>query len=680
MPFLMSLFGPGTRLTRVRNFLRTSATLTRLSKILHTAQGFAHPMRNFLRTSAILTQLRKILRSAQGCAQPLRNFLRTPVILTPLRKNLRSAPVWTAAALLLSPTLPAAMPVEVTHPVADFLRRLEEKGVVTPGFWSTLPRDEAEVARVLAEAAAADRAATGVRGALLRFGRRVTGTDARQVPSGVPLSAWDRRRLERFRDEFDPARKRRSRLHYEDGSPFVVHGTVQFYTGVFLRDSLPGPDHHGFGHYGATAQATYSDFAWVTASAYAGSERHINDRRFAAAYQFNPAMGMTYSINRDGVNGSDLSVSTFDAGRVMLGVGTSGSQAHLRLEIGQDWNQWGPGRWQQSTLGARPHFWIADAPAARPATGYAGTPYPGSQRRGYRVPGEGPPLPQIRLRFGSSHWEYTKIIASRQGLWADSLATLFAHRLQVRLGPVRLGATEMTAVGTRTPEAVYFLPAMPLRVAEHEASDRDNAMMSFDAEWLLRGPLSGRLYGELLIDDFSGPPLDFWGNKLAYVLGGSWQDPWNPWGLPAELQGEFAHVDPWVYGHHRRNTQMQSTGSLLGSGLPPNSRSWRGALRFPLPGGLEGELNGLVRQRDLTSPGSSLFDGNPGRVGGGLHKEFLARDVETRLQMEAGVTWPWGRYGALRGGVGWLAVENFRGEPGEDLATTTGRVEVLLRY
>src|SRR5690606_15216377 len=256
-----------------------------------------------------------------GCAQPLRNFLRTPVILTPLRKNLRSAPVWTAAALLLSPTLPAAMPVEVTHPVADFLRRLEEKGVVQPGFWSTLPRDEAEVARVLAEAAAADRAATGARGALNRFGRWLGGADASRAPRGVPLTAWDRRRLERYRDEFDPARKRRSRLHYEDGSPFTVHGTAQFYTGVFLRDSLPGPDHHGFGHYGATAQATYSDFAWVTASAYAGSERHLLDRRFTAAYQSNPAMGMTYSINRNGVNGSDLSASTFDAGRVMVGVG-----------------------------------------------------------------------------------------------------------------------------------------------------------------------------------------------------------------------------------------------------------------------------------------------------------------------------------------------------------------------
>lgn len=233
----------------------------------------------------------------------------------------------------------------------------------------------------------------------------------------------------------------------------------------------------------------------------------------------------------------------------------------------------------------------------------------------------------------------------------------------------------MTAIGPRTPEAVYFLPAMPLRVAEHEASDRDNAMMSFDAEWLIRG--HGRLYGELLLDDFSGPPLDYWGNKLAWMLGGAWQD---PLGLPVELQGEFAHVDPWVYGHHRRNTQMQSTGSLLGSSLPPNSRSWRGAILFPLPGGLEGTLNGEVRQRDLKSPGSSLFDGNPGARGGGDLKRFLAQDVETRVQTEAGVSWAWRRYVLLGGGVGGLWVKNFRGEPGDKLATVTMRTEVLLRY
>jgi hypothetical protein len=549
----------------------------------------------------------------------------------------------TAALLLALAGTALAMPVEVTHPVADYLRRLEEKGVVEPGFWSTLPRDEAQVVRVLQQA------------------QRNTAR----------LSAWDRRRLERYLDEFDPVRRRDSWLHYEDGSPFVLHGSFEWYSGGFLRDSLPVSDHHGFGSYRGTAQVRYGDFAWATASAGAGSERHLHDR-FVGGFQFDPAMGLPYAVGRDGLDGYNQSGSSFDAARVVVGLGNT----HLRVEVGQDWNQWGPGRWQHATLGARPHFWIADAPPARPGTGYAGSAFPGSHRRGYRYPGEGPPMPQVRLRIGSSNWEYTKVVASRTGLWKDSLATLFAQRLQVRLGDVKIAASEMTAIGTRRPNAVYYLPGIPLRVAEHESGDQDNAAMAFDAEWTVRG--HGRVYGELLVDDFSGPPLDFWGNKLAWTVGGSWQD---PLGWPLEVQAEYAHVDPWVYGHHEFNAQFQSYGALLGSSLPPNSRALRGALLFPLPGGLEGALNGLWRQRDLKSPGSSIFDGKPALVGDTDElKDFLARDVETRTAVELDVTWLWRRYVTVSLGAGGLWVTNFRGEAGDELTTPPARCEVTLRY
>src|SRR5690606_31093037 len=78
----------------------------------------------------------------------------------------------------------AAAPVEATHPVAGFLRRLEEKGVIAPGFLSTLPRDQREIVGALREA------------------RR----------QQAALGAWDRRRLERYLDELDPARREGSRL------------------------------------------------------------------------------------------------------------------------------------------------------------------------------------------------------------------------------------------------------------------------------------------------------------------------------------------------------------------------------------------------------------------------------------------------------------------------------------
>ncbi|HAO99347.1 MAG TPA: hypothetical protein DCQ83_04825, partial [Fibrobacteres bacterium] len=85
----------------------------------------------------------------------------------------------TAALLLLCRAL-FGMPVEVSHPVTNFLRRLEEKGLVTPGFLSTLPRDASEIAEVLVQ--------------------------ARQKDS--LLNSWDRSRLNHFLNEFDPVRKR----------------------------------------------------------------------------------------------------------------------------------------------------------------------------------------------------------------------------------------------------------------------------------------------------------------------------------------------------------------------------------------------------------------------------------------------------------------------------------------
>src|SRR5690606_11309854 len=105
----------------------------------------------------------------------------------------------------------------------------------------------------------------------------------------------------------------------------------------------------------------------------------------------------------------------FGAFRMVVGAGTR----HLRLELGQDWNQWGPGHWQQTTLGPRPWFWVADSLPASPEPGYEGSTRPGIYRHGYRYTGEGPPLPQFRLRFGSDHWEYVKIVAQRTGLWKD---------------------------------------------------------------------------------------------------------------------------------------------------------------------------------------------------------------------------------------------------------------------
>ena len=532
-----------------------------------------------------------------------------------------------------------AQPVEVLHPVAPFLQRLGEKGVIDPGFWKTLPRDKAEVLHALRQAEA----------------RKET------------LGAWDRRKLERYLNEFDPALRRAdTRLRYADSS-FDVVGSVEYHTGIYWRDSIPGPEAFADGGLMPGVEGTYREKMYFAASGSLNMERGWRDR---FTQNYDPREGLSYGSRNHGQNISD--VGTWDALRAVVGFGDKG----LRIEAGQDWNQWGPGHWQHATLGARPHFWVADS--LGPSDSNSAIGYPGNAsdfmrtRRGYRNPGEGPPLAQVRLRIAGKNWQYTKIVAQRTSLHADSTARLVAHRLEVRLGNFTLGGVEMLATA-RPLDGLLLLPGVPLKIAEHDGGDRDNAAISGDVEWRWG---SGTLYGELLLDDYGGPPLDYWVNKFAVTVGGSWQD---PFGIPAELRAEYARVNPFVYAHYLQGTQMQSYGALLGSALPPNSQAVFASAAFPLPGNVEGGVEWRFRQRDLKSRGSSIFDDYI--VNTPPHSsEFLLRDVETRNEITASVDWSWRRYVTLRAGLGGLWVSNWKGYAGESLATPTTFGEVRLKY
>jgi hypothetical protein len=552
------------------------------------------------------------------------------------------------APLLLACTLASAIPVEVNHPVAGFLRRLEEKGLIHPGFWNTLPRSEAEVARALEEA-------------------------HHQESS---LSSWDRRRLARYREEFDPALKRAgTRLRYQD-TALVLYGHVDFYTGLTVQDSIPKRLRAGFGTLSPGVEGTYGDNVYFLATASISSERNRN-ARFNLNYD--PQRGLPYNTARVG----QAPVSTFDGFRTLIGFGDD----RIRFEAGQDWNQWGPGHWQHATLGTHPYFWVQDSlPPGLPgsAVGFNGTdhdvayglPAYAAARSGYRYPGEGAPLPQLRFKIAGKNWEYTKIVAQRMGMDKNASAYLVAHRLQLRFGSWSLGGTEMLAVGDRSLDGIAMIPGVPLKIAEHGNGDLDNSALSGDIQWTWSG--KGRFYAEFYLDDYSGPPLDFWGNKFAWVVGASLQD---PLGLPSEVHLEYARVDPWVYGHHLNNTQMQSYGALLGSSLPPNSHGIFASATFPLPAGFEGAAEWQFRQRDLKSAGSSIFDDYYALFPNvSSTKQFLAQDVETRNQISVSAEWTFHRTIRFKNAVGLLRVDSWKGHPGENLTTPILSSELFLKY
>jgi hypothetical protein len=565
--------------------------------------------------------------------------LRTTLLLLPL------------LILFYADVAASVLPIEVSHPVVPFLRRLEEKGLIAPGFWSTLPRDQSEVAAALILAEEKSRA------------------------PGAELSAWDRRKLERFLNTFDPERRKRTTRLHRETPQLMLHGEVEFFTGIYTTDSIPRRHTYALGSLTPRVEALFLEHGYFTLAPTVAMERSVN-REYA--FEYDPQNGMPHNTARlDGGWAHDA--TTFDGFRAIMGY----QHSLFHIEAGQDWNQWGPGRWQHSTLGARPFFWVSDSLPSSEDYGNPNSPtgYEGispinrrAVRHGYRYPGESAPLQQIRFSVHGKDWEYVKIVAKRKGLDTDSAASLVAHRLQLRIGALNLGFTEMLAIGTREINPILLLPGIPLKISEHDAGDQDNSMLSLDAEYTIRG--HGRVYGEFLLDDFSGPPMSYWGNKLAWMLGGSWQD---PLGLPAELHVEYAHVDPWVYGHRRYNTAMQHYGALLGSALPPNARAVYLEALFPLPLHSEGAVEYQFRQRDLRSPGSSIFDDTP--TGSAEYdKAFLEKDVETRHAVGFSSSWQWNRYALLKLGAGGLWVTNFRGVPGESVATPTFAGEITLRY
>ncbi|HEX9934227.1 MAG TPA: capsule assembly Wzi family protein, partial [bacterium] len=140
-------------------------------------------------------------------------------------------------------------------------------------------------------------------------------------------------------------------------------------------------------------------------------------------------------------------------------------------------------------------------------------------------------------------WAYAELRSDFQRKW------LSAHRLEFSAARgVDIGLNEAVVYGNRGLEAAYANPIMPYLVAQHSLGNRDNLVMGFDAS--IRRIKNLRLYGEAFIDDLFAPWDifdDYWGNRLAFMLGGHWVD---PLGLGnTDVRMEYVRIEPFVYSH-----------------------------------------------------------------------------------------------------------------------------------
>ena len=180
---------------------------------------------------------------------------------------------------------------------------------------------------------------------------------------------------------------------------------------------------------------------------------------------------------------------------------------------------------------------------------------------------ENEPLDLLKL---DRRWRKFRFTFVHANLRAAQRKFLAAHRLEVAAhSRLFIGIGESVIYGKRGAEFEYLNPLMLYHAAEHLLGDKDNNTLSID---FTAFPGRGhKFYGEIFIDDLSleFPIGTYWGNKLAYLGGWYWAQPFG-W-RHGELRVEYARIDPFVYTHHDSVNIYEQDGDGLGARFGPNA-------------------------------------------------------------------------------------------------------------
>ncbi len=153
-----------------------------------------------------------------------------------------------------------------------------------------------------------------------------------------------------------------------------------------------------------------------------------------------------------------------------------------------------------------------------------------------------------------------------------------AHRLEITpYTGLTLGVSEAVIYGNRSIEFAYLIPFNFYRAIEHNLEDRDNKMISIDAEWIASSGY--KFYGAVFLDEFKQSKLftNWFGNKHAFLFGTHIVDPFFLENF--SLRFEYVAIMPWVYTHKYFYNRFISTNRSLGYWAGPNSEVFYAHLR-----------------------------------------------------------------------------------------------------
>ncbi|MCL2220192.1 MAG: hypothetical protein FWB94_09965 [Chitinispirillia bacterium] len=207
--------------------------------------------------------------------------------------------------------------------------------------------------------------------------------------------------------------------------------------------------------------------------------------------------------------------------------------------------------------------------------------------------GAAPPITYVRAVFDMTHVKYHHIAGSLRSQ-SDKPKYIYANGISGSLlnGRLQWGINEVMVSGSSTNqqdndpantvrpefqnkelgwEPAFFIPFVPMVIAEHYVGDKNNAAIAFD--FALNWPQDFRFYGEFFMDDMLAPwdiLSDDWGNKWAVTLGAQYFT--GLYGRDVSAGIEFSRVEPWVYTHfYGGSHRYDHFDKPLGAELGPNS-------------------------------------------------------------------------------------------------------------
>jgi hypothetical protein len=224
----------------------------------------------------------------------------------------------------------------------------------------------------------------------------------------------------------------------------------------------------------------------------------------------------------------------------------------------------------------------------------------------------------IKTNYDNDNYPYspTKIVSDKNFVY---------HRFGLHIGNSFFNAGEMVIYSFREFDLAYINPFNFYKSSEHANQDRDNSLLFFDfSNYSLK---DFKFFGSIIIDDldFSKIGTHWFGNQLIYNFG-FYSTVLNKY-IPVDFELQYLRFDPYVYTHRFMYNNYTNAEYNLGAPLQPNSHAIALKMNYTPTGKLKFDFTFVYSEH-----GEDIWDNGGGlNVGGNIwcgHRKYDSPDAK----------------------------------------------------